>query len=130
MQLIPTMEDALTMKDAQGKTFLEQKDGIYMIPLEDSIAKAAGILEYDLVTAIEEVSMNSIETLQEAFKTYSSQEVTLTLQRAKDECDVSNRANECNMETITLPVTPNEEGKIGTYIFPNIVVSEDYKIHF
>gem|GEM_PF-2479924 len=78
MQLIPTMEDAL----ASG--FLEQKDGIYMIPLEDSIAKNAGILEYDLLTHINSEAMRDIEHLQETFRIFSGQEITLTLKRAEE----------------------------------------------
>gem|GEM_PF-1355173 len=123
MRLIPSVEDAIR----QG-LLLEKKDGIYMIPLEDSLAQKAGIFEHDLVTHVENISMSTVEELQETFKKYASQEIMLTLQRAVDECDVTNRSISCDTEPITLSVTPNEEGKIGTYIFPNIIVNEDYVV--
>jgi len=122
MRLIPSVEDA----KKQG--LLIEKDGIYMIPIEDSIAQKAGILENDLVTHVQDIPIQTIEELQAVFLQYASENIQLQVQRALSGCDVSNPANTCTMQSIPIAVTPNAEGKIGAYIFPNIIVDENHKI--
>lgn len=107
--LVPTYEQA-------KKTGMIEVNGIYLDPIENSPAAAAGIKKGDVVTQINGTSVASSSEIGSALKA-NPNSITFTIQRE-------------GQPERAVVIAP-KDGKIGAYISDNITnVKEDFKYSF
>lgn len=123
LKLIPTLEQAKELG------LIIEKPWVYLYPIEDSIAKNAGIQEYDLVLKANNSEVLNQDTLKNTIWENAGKQITFEIQRAKNNCDITTNQN-CEFETLNLDITPNEEGKIGSYLMANSEFNKDFKYDF
>lgn len=110
-KIIPSFESAIQ------SGLLEKKDWIILSPLPESIADKAWILSGDILLSINEKQIWNITDLQEKIWNSAEKEISLRLQRF-------------SWETYSIKITPNKQGKIGTYLAPNVTIDKDFKYKF
>lgn len=123
LKLIPTVEKAKELG-----LFIE-KPWVYLSPLEDSIAKKSWIQQYDLVLKVDNNEVTDQENLKNIIAENAWKELTLEVERAKNNCDITKNQN-CEFENINLTITPSEEWKIGSYLIANTQFNRDFKYNF
>ncbi len=123
LKLIPTLEKAKEIG------LIIEKPWVYLLPIEDSVAKKAGIQEYDLALQINNLDILNHEHLKNIIWENAEKKITLKIQRTKNNCDITKNQN-CEFEELTLALTPNQEWKIGSYLIPNSQVNKDFKYNF
>lgn len=123
LKLIPTPEKALEI------WLLKKNSWVYLVPAKDSIALKSGIKDYDLVLKVNNTELKNYEELKNIISQNPQKEIVFDIQRAKNNCDISVNKN-CEFENISIKVTPNIEGKIGSYLFPNTQINNDFKYKY
>lgn len=115
-KLIPTLDDALE------SWLLEEKKWIILYPVKDSLAEKAGIQEADILMEINGKEITDIQKLQKLISESKNTPLTLTL---KSWCEKNIACS--NKKTKEVILTPSNEGKVWSYLAPNIVPNKDFK---
>lgn len=123
LKLIPSPETALKI------WLIKQNSWAYLLPVKDSIAQKSWIQDYDLATHINNSPIVSYEELKKTIWLFANKEISLEVKRWKNGCDIT-KTNNCELENITLKLTPNNEGKIGSYLMPNSEINKDFEYKF
>lgn len=125
LKLIPTQEEALEIG------LLEEKKGTRLFPLENSLAAKAGIQEGDVLLRINNQNFESIEEVQERVRENREKEIVLYIERVKL-CPKNTKTNSACpvLEYLELHITPGKDGKIGTYLAPNISVNQNFSYKY
>ncbi|MCH8518250.1 site-2 protease family protein [Candidatus Gracilibacteria bacterium] len=117
--IIPTQQTSYVLpsfEQAIENGILKEEPGILLYPIEESIAFQSGIRDGDRVISIDGLEFENIESLQEYISSFPLTPIAFGVER--------------DGEYIDLVVTPSSEGKIGSYLAPNIVRNEDFKYNF
>lgn len=120
LHLIPSTQEAIDM------WFLIQKPGIILHPIDTSIAQISGILQNDILEKVNETVITSPTQLKDLLGTYKNTQITFSIQRALNNCDITQSQN-CEFETKVIPITPNNEGKIWSYLIENSQINTNFK---
>lgn len=110
LKLIPTYQQAL------DSWVLNKSDGIKLFPVEGSIAQKAGLKEDDVVLKVNNTSIESITWLQEIITKNKDSLIILEILR-------DNRSQ-------VVSLTPSQEGKIGSYLWENISINQDFEYKY
>ena len=89
-----------------------EKEWILLFPLSQSIAENQGIQQGDILLEINGVVIEYVGMLQKMISENANTEMIFFVQRGNMYMDVF--------------ITPNNEGKIGSYLAPNYEVNEDF----
>lgn len=123
LKLIPTPEKALEI------WLIIENPWVYLLPIEDSVAKNAWIQDYDLVVKANGNEIKNHIEFRDIIWENIQTPINLEIQRSLDNCDITKNQN-CNFENIFIEITPNEEWKIGSYLIPNSQINRDFKYDF
>lgn len=123
LRLIPSLEQAI------DKWIIINNPWVYLLPIEDSIAKKSWILEYDLVLKVNDKDINSQEELKEIISSNAWEKIIFQIKRSLDNCD-TRKSNECKFKNIQKEITPSEEWHIWSYLIPNMQIDEDFKYKY
>jgi C-terminal processing protease CtpA/Prc len=77
------------------------------LPIEDSIAKKSGVLDYDLVTSVNSQNIEKYEDLKKIIEENAGKNLNINLKRAIN-CDVT-KSKDCNFQDLTLQITPSDD---------------------
>lgn len=123
LKLIPTPSEAIE------RWILKTNSWVYLLPAENSIAINAWIKEYDLVLKVNETQINNYEILQEIISKNANNKINFEIKRATNNCDITTNEN-CNFENINIDIIPSNEGKVWSYLVPNIEFNRDFKYKY
>ncbi len=123
LKLIPSPQEAIEI------WLITQNTGVYLLPIADGIAKKWWIHDYDLAVKINQQEIKNHETLKNIISWSPNKEIMLELKRSKDNCDIIKNVN-CTFENIKIKLTPNGDGKIGSYLIPNTEINKDFKYKY
>lgn len=118
-KIIPTLEQAREIG------LVQVNSGVLLFPTENSIAAESGILQWDILYTVNSREIESISQLQEIILENPSTALEFWL------------FTECN-DTWNCPIswermvtlTPNEEGKIWSYLSENLSVNEEFEYKY
>lgn len=123
LKLIPSPKKAIEI------WLVKENVWVYLLPTADWVAKKAGIYDYDLVLKSNNQEIKNYEELKKIISLNSNKEVILEIKRSKNNCDIRKTLN-CEFENIMVKVTPNSDGKIGSYLIPNTEINKDFKYKY
>lgn len=123
LKLIPTPEKALEI------WLIRENFWVYLIPIENSIAKNSWIKDYDLVLKANKIEIKNFQELKNIIFDNSWKEINLEIKRSLDNCDITKNEN-CLFENIFVNIIPNLEWKIWAYLIPNTEIKKDFKYNF
>lgn len=123
LKLIPTPQKALEI------WLIIENPWVYLLPVEDSIAKKSWIKNYDLVLKANDTQIKNHEELKNIISQNPEKEIILEINRSLNNCDITKNQN-CDFENILVNVTPSNEWKIWSYLIPNTEINKDFKYNF
>ncbi|MCD5380458.1 site-2 protease family protein, partial [Candidatus Gracilibacteria bacterium] len=127
VKLIPTQQQALE------SGLLQKGEGILLYPVENSIAEKAGIITGDILASVNGVSTSTPEELINLIGENKSSTLKLEILRKFpcNECPKGTMCKPCKSdENIIVNVVTSAEGKIGSYLSPNISINHDFEYKF
>ncbi|MCT4616621.1 MAG: site-2 protease family protein [Candidatus Gracilibacteria bacterium] len=122
VKMIPTFEQA--KKDG----LIIEKPGVFLSPLETGPAVDAGIKLGDIVTKIGDKNINNYEDFTNVINNNPNKQLTFFLDRPNP--DYKPGCECIKSEPIELKVTINTEGKINSYISPNVEFDENFEYKY
>jgi regulator of sigma E protease len=108
--LVPSYEEAIE------SWLLIMNSGALLYPLENSLASQAGIKEWDILMRINWEDFLDIQDLQKRIWDAANRSLKLEILREE--------------QSIFLEITPNNEGKIWSYLAANVSLDENFSYHF
>ena len=127
VKLIPTQQQAL-------ESWLLQKwEWILLYPVENSIAEKAWIITWDILASVNWVSTSTPEELINLIWENKSSTLKLEILRKFpcNECPKWTMCKPCKSdENIIVNVVTSAEGKIWSYLSPNISINHDFEYKF
>ena len=109
-KIIPTLEQSI------GDGFITQSAGVLLYPVEDSLAETSGIMQGDIMLSIDEIIFSSISEIQAYIKSQANSLISLSLQRGD--------------ELLSIDISPDSQWMIGTYIWENLSINEDFEYKY
>jgi regulator of sigma E protease len=124
-KLIPTLEQSLE------SGFITAWEGTLLYPIEDSIARNSGIIDEDVLLRIDNISFESILETQTYIQSKASVKIALYLER-KTLCTPDNAKKiKCPIiEYLEIDIVPNKDGLIGTYLWENLSINQDFEYKY
>ncbi|MDD3645883.1 MAG: site-2 protease family protein [Candidatus Gracilibacteria bacterium] len=137
-KLIPTYEQALE------SGILIKGEGVALYPIEDSIAKNAGINEGDILTHVivnnEQLTINSPNEVIDLVGKHAGEEIELILNTSSQPSPLEEKEQEQSsspspnkgegLGVRSVKVTPSSDGKIGAYLGDNIKINENFEYNY
>lgn len=120
-KIIPTLDDSIAM------WLIEEKEWILLFPIENSPAIGAGIEEADKLLKIDGEKVMDISEVQSYVAQSAWKVITLYIER-KTACHPADTKREkCPiLDYMEKPVLVWADGRIWTYLSPNLEVKEDF----
>ncbi len=123
-KLIPSLDTAIE------NWLITKSDGIILSPLAWSISEESWILPWDILLRVDEKGIESIKYLQEYIANNEEKELTFYINR-NTECPAESTSLNCPIiEYLNIKITPNKDGKIGTYLSENLLVDQDFEYKY
>ncbi len=115
--LFPTLEEAI------NNWLIIENPWVILLPLEDSVAEKSGIQSEDVLTKINNTPIISPEDAKNYINENPEKPMTFFISR-NTHC--KNKSSCPPPSTIQIGITPNDEGKIGSYLVSNYEVQSDF----
>lgn len=106
LRLLPTFEQA------QKLGIIEKSPWVFLSPLEDSLALQSGIQTNDILLRINDIDVSNISSVQETIKEHAGKSLVFYIQR--------------DTKNLELTVNVGDDGTIGSYLWENVSVNEDF----
>lgn len=125
VRLIPTLDQAI------DEWIIEKHAGIYLYPVEWSVAESSGIHEWDLLLRINEQTPTDISEVQNIISQRAWTPVIFYVERVWNcvQTDAS-QENPCVEEFLEIDITPWADGKIWSYLSENLQINQDFEYKY
>jgi len=119
-KIIPSYQYALS------EGILTENEWIRLFPIEWSISKAAGIMQWDILSSVNLQKISSLEETQKIIKNNAWSTVVFTVSSAP----CNDTSNCISYEDKEIEVQVWNDGLIGSYLSPNIIQNENFKYKY
>lgn len=108
--ILPSYEQAI------DTWILTLEPWVVLYPMTESIASVSGLTDWDIVISADGIDMENIDSIRTYIQNSPDKEIILEIER--------------NWKRQNINIIPSDEGKIGSYLAPNIAQNKDFSYNF
>lgn len=124
-KLIPTLQQSLE------SDFITKWEWTVLYPIEGSLSEKSGLQNEDILLRIDEIHFEEITQMQTYIQSKSGEEIWLYIER-KTKCDPDDSEKiQCPIiEYLEINIVPNDQWLIGTYLWENLTINNDFEYKY
>lgn len=108
--ILPSYEEAIE------QWILTIEPGVVLYPIPKSIAAKSGLMDWDTIISADGIEIENIDSISSYIQNSPEKEIIFEIER--------------NWVIQIVTIIPSDEGKIGSYLAPNIEQNEDFRYKF